>query len=74
MAVVEQHSKYLDMTEARALTDQVNGDIEALGRNLLRLYEGQAHLALDYASWAEYCAEEFGMTTVLHNEPGSFTN
>jgi hypothetical protein len=46
---------------ARALTDEVKADAAALWAKLLRLYEGGAHTALGYASWREYCAEEFNL-------------
>jgi hypothetical protein len=49
----------LSAGEARALTDEVKADAAALWRKLLRLYEGQAHVALGYGSWGEYCREEF---------------
>ena len=45
--------------EARAATEQVKTDAAALWRSLLRLYEGQAHTALGYSSWSDYCAAEF---------------
>jgi hypothetical protein len=50
----------LDELEARQLTDEVKRDAEALWRKLLRLYQGQAHLALGYVSWHAYCDAEFG--------------
>lgn len=46
--------------EARALTDEVKGDAQALWAKLLRLYEGKAHEALGYASWGTYYEAEFG--------------
>jgi hypothetical protein len=48
--------------EARSLTNQVKASASALWANLLRLYEGGAHTALGYASWAGYCADEFDMS------------
>jgi hypothetical protein len=50
-----------DPNEARRLTDEVKADAAALWVKLLRLYEGGAHTALGYSSWADYCAEEFDM-------------
>ena len=47
--------------EARVLTDEVKADAQALWAKLLRLYEGGAHQALGYSSWADYCAAEFDM-------------
>lgn len=47
--------------EARTLTDEVKADAAALWRKLLRLYQGDAHTALGYSSWGEYCASEFDM-------------
>ena len=52
-------STKLSMAAARSLTDEVRHDVVALWAKLLRLYEGEAHKALGYTSWAEYCAEEF---------------
>jgi hypothetical protein len=49
----------LSEDEARRLTDEVKQDAAALWTKLLRLYEGQAHAALGYSSWAGYCANEF---------------
>lgn len=51
----------LSPKDARVLTDQVKGDAADLWRKLLRLYEGAAHKALGYSSWAGYCKHEFGM-------------
>jgi hypothetical protein len=50
----------LGAAEARALTDEVKIDAAALWTKLLRLYEGGAHLALDYSSWGSYFEAEFG--------------
>jgi hypothetical protein len=47
-------------SEARRLTDGVKRDAQALWRKLIELYEGGAHTALNYPSWAEYCKAEFG--------------
>jgi hypothetical protein len=51
----------LSRAEARMLTEEVKSDAQALWVKLLALYEGQAHLALGYSSWAEYCRDEFEM-------------
>lgn len=51
----------LDAAEARVLTDEVKDDAAALWGKLLRLYEGGAHTALGYSSWADYCRDEFDM-------------
>ncbi len=48
--------------EARRLTDQVKRDAQELWRRLIELYEGGAHTALNYPSWHEYCADEFGFS------------
>jgi hypothetical protein len=45
--------------EARQLTDEVKRDAEALREKLLRLYEGEAHIALGYSSWRAYWEAEF---------------
>jgi hypothetical protein len=50
----------LGPAEARRLTDQVKRDAETLWRKLVELYEAGAHTALNYSSWADYCATEFG--------------
>jgi hypothetical protein len=47
--------------EARSLTEEVKRDLAALWEKCVRLYEGQAHLALGYSSWAAYAQAEFGM-------------
>jgi hypothetical protein len=49
----------LGPSEARRLTDEVKRDAQALWTKLLRLYEGGAHQALNYPSWAAYCEAEF---------------
>jgi DNA methylase len=49
----------MNAEEARALTDEVTRDAGALREKLLRLYEGQAHVALGYASWQAYWEAEF---------------
>jgi 16S rRNA G966 N2-methylase RsmD len=51
----------LGTLEARRLTNEVKADAAALWSKLLRLYEGGAHAALGYSSWAAYCAAEFDM-------------
>jgi hypothetical protein len=50
----------LSRDEARSLTDEVKRDAERLWRKLVELYEGGAHLALGYPSWAAYFKAEFG--------------
>lgn len=49
-----------DKAEARALTDEVKADAHSLWGKLLRLYEGKAHLALEYTTWGAYYEAEFG--------------
>jgi hypothetical protein len=51
----------LDMAQARLLTDEVRADATAMWEKLRTLYEGRAHIALGYSSWADYCAAEFDM-------------
>src|SRR3954452_357157 len=58
-APAEVASAPLSPEEARALTDQAREQARELWRTLLRLYEGGAHAALGYASWAEYFNAEF---------------
>lgn len=50
----------LTLEQARDLTDEVKADAAALWAKLLTLYEGKAHEALGYSSWADYYGEEFG--------------
>ena len=50
----------LGPSEARRLTDQVKHEAQELWTKLVRLYEGGAHTALGYDSWAAYVAAEFG--------------
>lgn len=50
----------LSPAEARSITDEVKQDAERLWRKLVELYEGGAHLALDYSSWESYFRTEFG--------------
>lgn len=49
----------MTVAEARGLTDEVKADARGLWEKLLRLYQGDAHAALGYASWADYCGAEF---------------
>lgn len=49
----------LSQGEARRLTDEARRDAQALWRKLLDLYEGGAHEALGFSSWAAYCKAEF---------------
>lgn len=49
----------LTEAEARKLTNEVKADAATLWAKLLHLYEGGAHTALGYSSWAAYCAAEF---------------
>jgi phage N-6-adenine-methyltransferase len=62
--VTELVYQQLSFEDARALTDEVKRDAEALWTKLLRLYEGEAHTALGYASWGAYFEEEFGQHRV----------
>ena len=52
-------AKALSKDDARQLTDQIRADAQSLWMQLLRAYEGNAHGALGYSSWADYCATEF---------------
>jgi hypothetical protein len=47
---------------ASRLTDEVKADTQKLWAKLLALYEGGAHIALGYSSWADYCQQEFRMS------------
>lgn len=46
---------------ARALTDEVKRDTEALWLKIGRLYEEDAHVLLDYPSWDAYLEAEFNI-------------
>ena len=48
--------------DARALTDAIRMDAQALWMQLLRAFEGNAHGALGYTSWTSYCAAEFDLS------------
>lgn len=61
MSTLERSTLTLTPETARVLTDEVKADAAALWAKLLRLYEGGAHTALGYGSWASYCADEFDM-------------
>lgn len=50
----------LSRERARELTDEVRQDVLSVWAKVLELYEGGAHLALDYGSWREYWEAEFG--------------
>lgn len=39
----------------------MKADAQRLWAKLLSLYEGRAHIALGYASWADYCDRELHM-------------
>jgi hypothetical protein len=56
------HELTLSQSEARRLTEEVKADTQRLWAKLLSLYEGRAHIALGYNSWAEYCQREFHMS------------
>lgn len=49
----------LSHDEARSLTDEVKQEGLVLREQLLRLYEGGAHVALGYGSWKDYWESEF---------------
>lgn len=59
MTTLVQETLDLSADTARDLTDEVKVDVETLWGKFLRLYRGNAHLALGYMSWAEYCQREF---------------
>ena len=46
---------------ARTLTDQIRCDATLVYVQLLRAYEGNAHGALGYSSWGEYCEAELSI-------------
>jgi hypothetical protein len=52
----------LTAIDARRLTDEVKADAKRLWAKLMSLYEGGAHIALGYTSWADYCEHEFYMS------------
>jgi phage N-6-adenine-methyltransferase len=49
----------LDAATARARTDRFKENAAGLWAELVSLYEDGAHIALGYASWESYCADEF---------------
>jgi hypothetical protein len=51
----------LTEAQARALTDEVKQDTQALWLKLVDLYNGGAHKALGFKSWRAFCAAEFQM-------------
>ncbi|WP_104182881.1 hypothetical protein [Mycobacterium avium] len=53
-------SAALTVDTARALTDQIKHDAEALWDKIARAYHGRADVALGYESWDAYCIKEFG--------------
>jgi hypothetical protein len=53
-------TRRLTAEEARDLTDEVKADAATLWRKLLRLYEGEAHLALGFKTWGAYYTANFG--------------
>ncbi len=55
-------ARALTADEARVLTDRVKQDAAALWTKVLALYEGEAHVALGYASWAEYTKAELDLS------------
>jgi hypothetical protein len=54
--------KTLSEREARELTDRIRDRAEELWHMLLEAYEGGAHTALGYASWAGYVEAELGIS------------
>jgi hypothetical protein len=53
----------LDADQARAMTDEVKADAEALWLKLHTLYEAGAHVVLGYSSWGAYYETEFGQSS-----------
>lgn len=51
----------LSTERARELTDVIRRDMTGVWVQLLRAYEGNAHGALGYPSWGDYCSAEFGI-------------
>ena len=61
LAAVPDALVALTADEARRLTDEVKADAARLWTKLLTLYEGEAHTALRFTSWAVLTHEaEFG--------------
>ena len=46
--------------EAREVTDRIRSSLEEIWELIVRAYSGRAWVALDYESWTDYCATEFG--------------
>jgi DNA N-6-adenine-methyltransferase (Dam) len=49
--------------EARRLTDEVKRDAQPLWTKVMRLWLGQAHIALGYGSWGAYMDAEFSVSS-----------
>jgi hypothetical protein len=54
----------LSQAEARNLTDEIKRDAVSMRAKIQRAYEGEAHLALGYRDWPEYCETEFHDATL----------
>ena len=52
----------LTHNEAQAITTQIHDTTQHLYELVLKAYEGQAHKALGYSSWASYVTTEFDMS------------
>lgn len=50
----------LTKLDARALTDQIKGGVEAVWHLISRAYTERAWDVLGYTSWDDYCTREFG--------------
>lgn len=48
---------------ARRMTDEAKEVTHLLWRKMVALYEGDAHVALGYGSWGDYCGAEFDMSS-----------
>jgi hypothetical protein len=61
MGQAEGHRKsiLLSKAEARALTDEIRGDLNAVYGKIVTAFRGRAWQALEYTSWQEYCQAEF---------------
>jgi hypothetical protein len=56
------YKQEFNIGKTRTHTDEVKADAQKLWAKLLSLYEGGAHTALGYTSWADYCRQEFRMS------------
>lgn len=60
VAITDELPQQLTAIEARELTDKIKIAIDDAWHWIKQAYLSRAWLALDYASWDDYCTSEFG--------------